>query len=319
MAASLAAKALVERVLKGEPLAIARMISRVESGAAGVVEEMAELHAASGRAHVVGVTGAPGSGKSTLVSALTACLRRQGDSVGVLAIDPSSPFSGGALLGDRIRMQDHAGDRGVFIRSMASRGALGGLSRATADAAVVLDAAGLDYVVIETVGVGQGEVDIARAAHTTVVLSIPGTGDDVQAIKAGVLEIADIHVVNKADRQEANRAILDLRGMLRLGRGATPRSWNPPVIPTVASSGEGIDELADMLRAHFQGLVSAGELEQRERAMAAARVTSIAQALVVDRFRSHEAGRRFASLIDEVYRRRLDPFSAANAMLRPSA
>ncbi len=312
-------KELVERVREGQPLAIARMISRVESGAPGVVEEIAELYAASGRAHVVGVTGAPGSGKSTLVSALTTCLRRRGESVGVLAIDPSSPFSGGAFLGDRIRMQDHAGDQGVFIRSMASRGALGGLSRATADATAVLDAAGKDYVVIETVGVGQGEVDIARAAHTTIVLSIPGTGDDVQAVKAGVLEIADIHVVNKADREGANRAIIDLRGMLRLSLAGAPGGWAPPVIPTVAASGDGIDELVQSMQAHFRALVSSGELERRERAMAAARVTSIAQALVVDRFRSYESGRRFTSLIDEVYRRELDPFSAANALLRPSA
>lgn len=309
---------MADRVRDGQPLAIARMISRVESGAPGVVEEIAELYAESGRAHVVGVTGAPGCGKSTLVSALTTCLRLRGEAVGVLAVDPSSPFSGGAFLGDRIRMADHAGDRGVFIRSMASRGALGGLSRATVDAAVVLDAAGLDYVLIETAGVGQGEIDIARAAHTTIVLSIPGTGDDVQVVKAGVLEIADIHVINKADRDGANRVITDLKNMLRFSRDGVHQHWAPPVIPTVATAGDGVDELTQAIQAHFRDLAATGELERRERAMAAARVTGIAQALVADRFRNHESGQRFTSLIDEVYRRELDPFSAATTLLRQS-
>lgn len=306
---------LVAGVRTGQLRAIARMITRIESAAPGVDEELAELYRSAGRAHVVGVTGAPGSGKSSLVSALATCLRREGKAVGILAVDPSSPYSGGALLGDRIRMLQHGGDAGVFIRSMATRGALGGLARATADAATVLDAAGMEFVLIETVGVGQDEVDIARASHTTVVVSIPGTGDEIQAIKAGVLEIADIHVVNKADRDGAHRAIRDLTAMLRLGP-IDPGRWHPPVLATVATTGHGVEELAAALHEHFAALADGHDLERRERAMASARVSAIAQNLVAARLDDPHVGDGAARLLDDVYRRRLDPLTAANALLQ---
>lgn len=306
----------VERVRQGQPLAIARMITRAETGEPDATADLARLYPYSGRAHIVGVTGAPGSGKSTLVSALAGSIRRAGGTVGILALDPSSPFTGGALLGDRVRMHEHTGDPGVFVRSMASRGALGGLSRATADAVTVLDAAGRDYVLIETVGVGQDEVDIVRAAHTVVVVSIPGTGDDIQSIKSGVLEIADLHVVNKADRDGANRTVADLKAMLRLGAHAGPDDWVTPVLSTVAATGEGVDTLAETIRRHHRWLVESDGLAARERAIAAARVTAIAQQLVAAQARDPRIERRFAALVDQVCRRDRDPFSAATALLR---
>ncbi|GEL26860.1 transporter [Pseudonocardia sulfidoxydans NBRC 16205] len=307
---------LVAGVRTGQQRSIARMISRIELGAPGVDLELAELYGSAGRAHVVGVTGAPGSGKSSLVSALAASLRRDGKLVGILAVDPSSPFSGGALLGDRIRMSDHSGDGGVYIRSMATRGALGGLARATTDAITVLDAAGMELVLVETVGVGQAEVDIVRTAHTTLVVSIPGTGDEIQTIKAGVLEIADIHVVNKADRDGANRIIRDLTGMLRLGPPTPPGEWRAPVLGTVATEGRGIDALAAALHEHYAFLAAGDGLEQRERAMASARVSAIAQNLVAERLTDSGLGDRAAQILDEVYHRTLDPFSAATALVR---
>ena len=208
---------LASRVLEGDTRAIARLLSRAENGAAEARPTLDAMFAHAGRAHVVGITGVPGSGKSTLVAKLAAEVRKSGRKVAIVAIDPSSPFSGGAILGDRIRMGDLAGDSGIFVRSMATRGALGGLAKGTLEAVDVLDAAGFDIVIIETVGVGQDEVEVARAAHTTVVVSAPGLGDDIQAIKAGILEIADIHVVSKCDRPDANRTIVDLKTMLALG------------------------------------------------------------------------------------------------------
>ncbi|HEX6792912.1 MAG TPA: methylmalonyl Co-A mutase-associated GTPase MeaB, partial [Casimicrobiaceae bacterium] len=208
---------LASRVLEGDTRAIARLLSRAENGAAEARPTLDAMFAHAGRAHVVGITGVPGSGKSTLVARLAAEVRKSGRKVAIVAIDPSSPFSGGAILGDRIRMGDLAGDPGIFVRSMATRGALGGLAKGTLEAVDVLDAAGFDIVIIETVGVGQDEVEVARAAHTTVVVSAPGLGDDIQAIKAGILEIADVHVVSKCDRPDANRTIVDLKTMLALG------------------------------------------------------------------------------------------------------
>ena len=229
-------EALIGEVRAGRRKSIARLMSLAESSGARSKAALAELHRYTGRAHIVGLTGVPGSGKSTMVRALTQRLRASGRTVGIVAIDPSSPFSGGAILGDRIRMLDLAGDDGVFIRSMATRGALGGLARATLDVVDVLDAAGFDVVVIETVGVGQDEVDIVQAAHTVVVVSAPGLGDQIQAIKAGVLEIADVHVVSKCDRIEASETVADLRAMLRLGAlGADIASlWKVPVVATSA-------------------------------------------------------------------------------------
>lgn len=264
--------ALVEQVVQGRRRAIARMLTLIENQAQGADDALAELFPHTGKAWILGVTGAPGTGKSSLVNVLAQAYRQQDKTVAIIAVDPTSPFSGGAILGDRIRMNDLSGDDGVFIRSMATRGSLGGLARATRDAVRVLDAGGFDIVIVETVGAGQSEVDIVRTAHTTLVIEAPGLGDDVQAIKAGILEIADILVVNKADRQGANQTVRALRAMLDLGhpasRGqmsyhhgrwlATPTPaptgdaplWLPPVMQTVALDGKGVPELIAKINEH---------------------------------------------------------------------
>ena len=236
--------ALVQLVLEGRLSAVARMITHAESGEEDCQEALAEIYRHTGKAHVVGITGVPGSGKSALVTRLCKALRAGERSVGVIAIDPSSPFSGGSILGDRIRMNELVTDPGIFIRSMATRGALGGLARASLSGVDILDAAGYDVVLIETVGVGQDEIDVVQAVHTTLVVSAPGLGDDIQAIKAGVLEIADIHVVGKCDRSDAHRTVTDLKNMLAMGHGNSQGyGWQVPLIPTSSVSGEGIPEL----------------------------------------------------------------------------
>ena len=252
---------LASQILEGSTRALARGLTWVESGGARAEALCARLYPSTGRAQIVGVTGAPGSGKSTLARALALVARARGRTVGILAVDPSSPFSGGAILGDRIRMSDLALDPGVFIRSMATRGALGGLSRAAADAVDLMDAAGLGLVLVETVGVGQDEVDVMRLAHTVIVVSVPGLGDDVQALKAGVLEIADVHVVNKADREGADRTVAELRAMLTLLPTADG-AWVPPVLPAAAARDEGIEAIADALDSH----VAYQKTERRARA-----------------------------------------------------
>jgi GTPase len=302
----------VERVRAGQPGAIARMISRVERGDDGVADELASLHRAGGRAHVIGVTGAPGSGKSTLVAALTARYRELGRTVGVLAVDPSSVFSGGAILGDRIRMHAHAGDAGVFIRSIATRGALGGLSRAALDAITVLDAAGKDVIILETVGVGQAEVDVLSAAQTVAVVSVPGMGDDVQAIKAGLLEIADVHVLNKADRDGAHKAYAELRDMLRL-RARTPGDWEVPIERTVATGGDGVTELVARFDAHRRWLDTSGELRRRARRTAATRIRWMAEEIVLNRLRAGEPD--FDHEVEQVAGLATDPLHAARRLL----
>ena len=307
---------LTERVLDGDPRAIARMISRVERGEAGVARDIAQLFEAGGGAHIVGTTGAPGTGKSTLVAGIASELLRRGRTVGVIAVDPSSPYSGGAILGDRVRMSAVTAEPGMFMRSMAGRGALGGLARATADAVTVLDAAGKDVVLIETVGVGQDEVDIAGAAHTTLLVSVPGLGDDIQLLKAGVVEIADVHVVNKADRDGANQLVGQIKTMLRQWPGTRLRGeWEIPVVTTVASREQGIGELVNAIEEHHRWLGRGDELERRERHMAAARISAICTGILRDRLEDPGVGAEFEAAVDLVQRRRLDPSAAARRLV----
>ncbi|SDX59598.1 LAO/AO transport system kinase [Amycolatopsis xylanica] len=306
---------LVARARDGQARAIARLISLVEDAHPRLREVAAALTPFTGRAQIVGLTGPPGVGKSTSTSALLTALRKQGKRVGVLAIDPSSPFSGGALLGDRIRMTEHAVDPGVFIRSMATRGHLGGLAWATPQAVRVLDAAGFDVVLIETVGVGQSEVDVVKLADTTVVLLAPGMGDGIQAAKAGVLEIADLFVVNKADREGADATIHDLKQMISLSRREIRGpSWRQPILPTVASRGEGVDDVVKALEEHHAWLSSHGELAQRRAARARSEVEAIAlrilRAELVD-----VRGDRLAELASAVVERTLDPYAAADRLV----
>ena len=319
MAPALDVADLVSRAREGQPRAVARLISMVEDAAPAMREVTAALAPYSGRAHVVGLTGAPGVGKSTSTSALVAAYRAQGLRVGVLAVDPSSPFSGGALLGDRVRMQEHATDPGVYIRSMASRGHLGGLAWATPQAVRVLDAAGYDVVLVETVGVGQSEVEIAGAADTTVVLLAPGMGDGVQAAKAGILEIGDVFVVNKADRDGADSTARELRHMITLGSG--PRSgsaddpWKPPVLKTVAATGAGVDEEVAAIASHREWLERTGELVTRRRARAAAEVEAIAFDQLRARMGDLRGDARLESLAARVVDGDLDPYAAADALV----
>lgn len=305
---------LVTRVGSGDPRAVARLISLVESESPALREVARALAPLSGRARVVGLTGSPGVGKSTSTSALVTALREKDQRVGVLAVDPSSPFSGGALLGDRVRMQDHATDPGVFIRSLASRGRLGGLSAAVPQALRVLDAAGCDVVLIETVGVGQGEVEIASLADTTMVLLAPGMGDGIQAAKAGILEIADVFVVNKADRDGADQVARELRFMLSLGgRHSEAGSWRPAIVKTVASRAEGIDDVLAALDKHSAWLGTSGEGQRRRTARAAAEVEAIALAEVRRRFTVQGTGLTEAA--GRVAAGELDPYTAADALV----
>jgi len=304
-------KKLYDGVIARDPRSIARAMSRAEGGSDVDRGLMSALYAAAGKAHVIGLTGVPGSGKSTMVRALTQRFRAKGLTVGIIAIDPSSPFSGGAILGDRVRMGDLAGDDGVFIRSMATRGALSGLTYGCLEAVDVLDAAGFDLVMIETVGVGQDEVDIARAAHTVLVVSAPGLGDDIQAIKAGVLEIADIHVVSKADRADANKTVADLRGMLKVGlSGRSVTGWETPVIPTSAETGEGMETLAETILAHKTHLDETGGIEQRRREIAENRILKAAERVARKRVAAAR-GNGLEAMLEAVSERRQDPLSAA--------
>jgi len=299
----------VARARAGEPRAVARLISWVEDGSPDVAEVMALLAPTSGTAHVIGLTGSPGVGKSTTTSALVGALRARGHRVGVIAVDPSSPFSGGALLGDRIRMQEHATDPGVFIRSMASRGHLGGLSATTPQALRVLEAAGCDVILIETVGVGQSEVEVAAAADTTIVLLAPGMGDGIQAAKAGILEIADVLCVNKADRDGADTTMRELRHMIALGE-RSPSAWEVPVVKSVASTGVGISELLDLLEKHFAWLTESGELITRRERRAAEEISALAIAALKRRL-SEQEPELLANLAKAVVAGDLDPHAAA--------
>jgi LAO/AO transport system kinase len=307
---------LVARTRAGETRAVARLISLVESDAPVLREVAAALAPYGGYAQVVGLTGAPGVGKSTTTTALVTALRGLGRRVGVLAVDPSSPFSGGALLGDRVRMQEHATDDGVFIRSMASRGQLGGLSAAVPQALRVLDAAGFDVVLVETVGVGQAEVEIASLADTTLLVVAPGFGDGIQAAKAGIIEIADVFVVNKADRDGADQVVRDLRNMQGLGgRHSVAGAWRPPIVKTIASRAEGVDDVLAAIDKHRAWLAGNGELNRRREARAAAEIEAIALGRLRDRIGSLRGGTELPRLAAAVAMGDLDPYSAAGSLL----
>ncbi|MFH1624239.1 MAG: methylmalonyl Co-A mutase-associated GTPase MeaB [Pseudomonadota bacterium] len=254
---------LVDEVRKGSVRALAKLITLVENEMPGALEAMEDIYPYTGNAYIIGITGPPGAGKSTLTDRITRELRRQGSTVGIIAIDPTSPFTGGALLGDRVRMQGISSDEDVFIRSMATRGSLGGLSRATSDTIKILDAYGKDYVIVETVGVGQDEVDIVKTADVSILVVMPGGGDDIQAIKAGIMEIGDIFVVNKADRDGADRLVTEIRMMLELS--STEREWTPPILKTVATEDQGIDALVEKIIEHRDFLVNSGMLARRRK------------------------------------------------------
>ncbi|MFG2818044.1 methylmalonyl Co-A mutase-associated GTPase MeaB [Kitasatospora sp. NPDC048365] len=307
--------ALVEQAREGRPRAVARLISLVENAAPQLRDVMAALTPYTGNAYTVGLTGSPGVGKSTSTSALVSAYRRLGKRVGVLAVDPSSPFSGGALLGDRVRMQDHATDPEVFIRSMATRGHLGGLSWAAPQALRVLDGAGCDVVLVETVGVGQSEVEVAAQADTTVVLLAPGMGDGIQAAKAGILEIGDVFVVNKADRDGADATARELNHMLGLGQARQAGDWRPPVVKTVAARGEGVDEVVDALEKHRGWLAASGELADRRRRRAAQEVEAITLAALRARIGDLRGDRHLHALAEQVAAGRLDPYAAADVLI----
>jgi len=310
---------LVADARAGSARAVARLVSLVEDAHPALREVMTVIAPDAGRARLVGITGAPGVGKSTTTSALVAALRRQDLRVAVLAVDPSSPFSGGALLGDRIRMQEHATDPGVFIRSMATRGHLGGLSQAAPQAARVLSAAGYDVVLIETVGVGQSEVEVAGLADTTMVLLAPGMGDGVQAAKAGILEIGDIFVVNKADRDGAEVTVRELRHMISLGERREPGQWRPPVLTTVATTGQGMDDVVAALADHHAWALANGELDRRRVRRAASEIEAISVAEIRRRFGAVPDGAGLAELAGLVAHGRLDPFTAADRLLAAAA
>ena len=333
---------LSKSVLKNDRLALARLLTQVENDTPDGRAALAELFPHTGKAHLLGVTGAPGTGKSSLVNQLALHFRGEGKRVAILAVDPSSPFTGGAVLGDRVRMRDLAGDAGVFIRSMATRGSLGGLAQATAAMAQVFDAAGFDVVIIETVGAGQSEVDIARLAHTTIVVEAPGMGDDIQAIKAGILEIADVLVVNKADRPGVENTERALRSMLELahptrrvflhhGRVETlhcnvstgnvstttteTKMWIPPIQRTVATEGTGIAELAAAIAKHAEHLRLSGDWAVRERARLESEMEALLLEALLARFRAEVPNGNFESALQKVYERSLSPWEAAQMLV----
>jgi LAO/AO transport system kinase len=329
--------ALAEEVLAGSQRALARALTIVENERPGAADLLAALFPHTGKAWVLGVTGAPGTGKSSLVNALVKAYRAQGKTIGIIAVDPTSPFSGGAILGDRIRMIEHSGDSGVFIRSMATRGSLGGLARATRDAVRVMDAAGLDVVMVETVGAGQNEVDIVRTAHTTLVVEAPGLGDDVQAIKAGILEIADILVVNKADRPGAAQTVRGLKAMLELGHPAAREQfaahhgrllevphavpaaetalWIPPVVQTVATENKGVDELLAAIAAHQHFVTTTGKISQLQAQYLELELYERLQHALMQRMLHALPTAAVTSTIDQIRARTMDPQRAVEYLL----
>jgi LAO/AO transport system kinase len=304
---------LARDILAGSPRALSRGLTIVESGGEGCAALLDELYSYTGRAHIVGITGSPGSGKSTLTSSLTRVARQEGLTVGIIAVDPSSPFSGGAILGDRIRMNEVACEPDVFVRSLATHGALGGLSRATADSVDLMDVAGKNVIFVETVGVGQDEVDIMQVVHTVVVVSVPGLGDEIQALKAGVLEIADIHVVNKADREGANRIQAELRSMLALGQNSG-HSWQPPILASVAIRDEGVAAVFNAIRDHREALRFSGEFGHRRERMVRGRILGLAHDLLNEAAVQQEYDS--TDLTQRVLRYELTPHAAGRILLK---
>ena len=313
---SMAQTDIVARLLAGDRRALARVVTLIENGAPETRAILAELHAHGGHAHIVGFTGSPGAGKSTLVMQLARELRRREQRIGILAVDPSSPFTGGAILGDRIRMQELAGDPNVFIRSMASRGSLGGLAASTRDVVRALDAAGFDTIIIETVGAGQAEVEIVRAAQSVVVVTVPGMGDDIQAIKAGILEIADIFVVNKADRPGADQTAAELRMLLTWTSTARSASGASPSSETNAMTGDGVPELADKLAAHLAMLRTSGMLASRSGQQARSEMLALLHQALVEKIEATIGADEWDRLVAEVVERNRDPYTTADELAR---
>lgn len=310
---------LASDILSGDRRALARLITQVENDRPEARAALAALYPKAGNGHLIGITGAPGTGKSTLVNELARHYRGAGHTVAIIAVDPTSPFTGGAILGDRIRMRDLTGDAGVYIRSMATRGSLGGLARATAEVATVLDAAGFERVLIETVGAGQSEVDIAQLAQTTLVVEAPGLGDDVQAIKAGILEIADILVVNKADQPKAGEAVHALRAMLSLAQ-TMPGERMVPICETVATASKGIAELAAAIEEHYAYLQASGHLYERTQARVQRQIElTLREKLYQDFLTKNDSHDKIRTAVEAVLRREVDPYSAVEGLLQGPA
>jgi GTPase len=310
---------LAEKIIQGDMRATAQLIRRIDDGDSGVFAELALLYRHAGRAHVIGFTGSPGVGKSTLVDRVVSRFRQDGSTVGILAVDPTSPFTGGAILGDRIRMQKHFLDEGVFIRSMATRGKFGGLTRSTADAIVVLDAMGKDVIIVETVGVGQDEVDIAHNAHTTVLVTIPGMGDEIQAIKAGLMEIGDLFVVNKADREGAAKTLRELRFLLQMSSDRYEASgWTPPIIETVAAADQGVDELYRAILDHHHYLLEHGRerLMERDKIRARNQILDLLKENLMERTLERLGGvQALDGVVEEIVAKKKDPYGVSSELV----
>jgi len=309
-------KTTIQKILRGDQLAGARLMRQIENGDPSGIELLKALYPHTGKAFVIGITGPPGAGKSTLVDGVISEFRKRGLTVGVVAVDPSSPISGGALLGDRLRMRRHSEDDGVFIRSMATRGHMGGLSRTARETALVLDAMGYDVIVIETVGVGQDEVEVAKLAHTTTVISVPGMGDDIQAMKAGLLEVGDVFVVNKADRPGADDVVVQLRMMIEM-RGIPEDDWKPPVIQTVALKGQGILELVDAVRTHRGFLTAHGKFLEHNTEQEYQLFKQILMEMATQKILDQAAdSAELKVLIENLRNRKIDPYSAAEMIVK---